>query len=74
MIFHKLHILKNSQQSINNSNPTSMYVGTLTADEIVYAGGKISTSNQNPYLLNMNIYGFLNHNPHIFLQLFVQCK
>ncbi len=31
---------------------TDMYVGTLTADEIVYAGGKYSSSNPNYYLLN----------------------
>ena len=31
---------------------TDMYVGTLTADEIVYAGGKVNTSNQNYYLIN----------------------
>ena len=29
-----------------------MYVGTLTADEIVYSGGKVNTSNQNYYLIN----------------------
>ena len=29
-----------------------MYVGTLTADEIVYAGGKLYTSNQDYYLIN----------------------
>ena len=29
-----------------------MYVGTITADEIVYAGGKVDTSNQNYYLIN----------------------
>ena len=31
---------------------TDMYVGTLTADEIVYAGGKVSTSNSDYYLIN----------------------
>ena len=31
---------------------TNMYVGTLTADEIVYAGGKVFTSNPNYYLIN----------------------
>ena len=30
----------------------SMYVGTLTADEIVYAGGKVYAGNNNYYLLN----------------------
>ena len=29
-----------------------MYVGTLTSDEIVYAGGKIYTNNSDYYLLN----------------------
>ena len=31
---------------------TDMYVSTLTADEIVYAGGKVSASNYGYYLLN----------------------
>ncbi len=31
---------------------TDMYVGTLTADEMVYAGGKVSTSNTDYYLIN----------------------
>ena len=31
---------------------TDMYVGTLTADEIVYAGGKTSTMNNDYYLIN----------------------
>ena len=31
---------------------TDMYVGTLTADEIVYAGGKVDTSNPDYYLVN----------------------
>ena len=29
-----------------------MYVGTLTADEIVYAGGKVGEGNSNYYLIN----------------------
>ena len=33
-------------------NTTDMYVGTLTADEIVYAGGKVSTNNPDYYLIN----------------------
>ena len=33
-------------------NTTDMYVATLTADEIVYAGGKVSTNNQDYYLIN----------------------
>ena len=33
-------------------NNTDMYVGTLTADEIVYAGNKIGNSNENYYLIN----------------------
>ncbi len=31
---------------------TDMYVGTLTADEIVYAGGKVYTNNMDYYLIN----------------------
>ena len=31
---------------------TDMYVGTLTVDEIVYAGGKVGTNNVNYYLFN----------------------
>ena len=31
---------------------TDMYVGTLTADEIVYAGGKVDTINEDYYLIN----------------------
>ena len=31
---------------------TDMYVGTLTADEIVYAGGRGSSNNQEYYLIN----------------------
>ena len=31
---------------------TDMYVGTLTADEIVYAGGKVYTDNPDYYLIN----------------------
>ena len=31
---------------------TDMYVGTLTVDEIVYAGGKVDTDNVNYYLFN----------------------
>ena len=33
-------------------NTTDMYVGTLTADEIVYAGGRVYTSNNTYYLIN----------------------
>ena len=31
---------------------TDMYVGTLTADEIVYAGGKVYSDNKDYYLIN----------------------
>ena len=31
---------------------TDMYVGTLTLDEIVYAGGKVGTNNPDYYLIN----------------------
>jgi hypothetical protein len=36
----------------NETNPTPMYVGAITADEVAYAGGKVGTSNQNYYLIN----------------------
>ena len=34
------------------SDNTDMYVGTLTADEITYAGGKANVINYNYYLVN----------------------
>ncbi len=34
------------------SDDTDMYVGSLTADEIVYAGGKVGIINQDYYLIN----------------------
>lgn len=34
------------------NDSTEMYVGTLTADEIAYAGGKTGTQNQTYYLIN----------------------
>ena len=34
------------------SDNSDMYVGTLTADEIVYAGGKVYTNNEYYYLIN----------------------
>lgn len=33
---------------------SSMYVGTLTADEIIYAGGRTGVTNRNYYLINDN--------------------
>ena len=36
----------------NETNPTPMYVGAITADEIVYAGGKVYENNPNYYLIN----------------------
>ena len=43
---------------------TDMYVGAITADEIVYAGGKVRTVNSNYYLINnyqkTNILYFLS--------------
>ena len=36
----------------DETNPTSMYVGAITADEVAYAGGKIRTLNENYYLIN----------------------
>ena len=38
----------------DTTNPTPMYVGAITADEIVYAGGKAYSTNGNFYLLNDN--------------------
>ena len=38
----------------DTTNPTPMYVGAITADEIVYAGGKAYSYNSNFYLLNDN--------------------
>ena len=34
------------------ADKTNMYVGTLTADEVVYAGGKVYGINSNFYLIN----------------------
>ena len=36
----------------DENNTIDMYVGTLTADETVYAGGKIGETNNNYYLIN----------------------
>ena len=36
----------------NETNPTPMYVGAITADEVAYAGGEKGTSNQKYYLIN----------------------
>ena len=44
------------------SDETSMYVGTLTADEIIYAGGNAYTSNLYYYLINdYAVSNFLMH-------------
>ena len=49
---------------------TDMYVGTLTADEIVYAGGKVDTNNPDYYLINdyqkTNILFFWSLSPNYF--------
>ena len=49
---------------------TEMYVGTMTADEIMYAGGTVRTSNQDYYLINdyqkSNSLSFWSLSPHIF--------
>ena len=49
---------------------TDMYVGTLTADEIVYAGGKLYTSNPDYYLINdyqkSNSLYFWSLSPYVF--------
>ena len=34
------------------ADDTDMYVGTLTADDIVYAGGRVYSNNPNYYLIN----------------------
>ena len=34
------------------SDNTDMYIGTLTADEVIYAGSKIETNNSDYYLIN----------------------
>ena len=39
-------------ENFEDNNDTPMYVSSLTADEIVYAGGKYLTDNQAYYLLN----------------------
>lgn len=36
----------------DDTDKTAMYVGALTADEIVYAGGKVGANNYSYYLLN----------------------
>lgn len=36
----------------DDTDKTPMYVGTITADEIAYAGGKYGKTNQNYYLIN----------------------
>ena len=57
----------------NETNPTPMYVGAITADEIVYAGGKAFSYNNNFYLLNENFKNgnfdysyFWSLSPHFF--------
>ena len=50
----------------NLTNPTPMYVATLTADEIVYAGGKYNTSNQSYYLINRQSLTFWSLSPNCF--------
>jgi len=51
----KTPTLKCTGNMLNNwADKTPMYVGTLTADEVVYAGTSTSTPNYNYYLLNPN--------------------
>ena len=46
---------------------TDMYVGTLTADEVVYAGGKLRAYNSDYYLTNnLNKFNFWSWSPTIF--------
>ena len=49
----KVPTLKCNGTNMNKfADNTDMYVGTLTADEIVYAGGKAYTTNPDYYLIN----------------------
>lgn len=52
------------------SSKAPMYVSAITADEIVYAGGKYGAVNGNYYLLNnyqkSNIYYFWSLSPNLF--------
>lgn len=54
----------------NFNDNESMYAGTLTADEMVYAGGKVHASNTNYYLLNdyqkINYLSFWSLSPRRF--------
>jgi len=54
----------------NETNPTLMYVSAITADEIVYAGGKYGEANQSYYLINnyenLNIKYFWSLSPFDF--------
>ncbi len=49
---------------------TNMYVGTLTADEIVYAGGNVDANSYNFYLINdyqkLNSLYFWSLSPYMF--------
>ena len=47
-----LYKFDDNQDGVISSNETDMYVGTITADEIVYAGGKVYEGNSNYYLIN----------------------
>ena len=47
-----LYKFDDNQDGVISSNETDMYVGTITADEIVYAGGKVYVGNSNYYLIN----------------------
>ena len=42
---------------------TDMYIGTLTADEVVYAGGKVYVNNLNYYLMNQRELSFWTLSP-----------
>ena len=45
------------------SDNTDMYIGTLTADEVVYAGGKVYVNNLNYYLMNQQELNFWTLSP-----------
>ena len=47
-----LYKFDDNSDDVISENETDMYVGTLTADEIVYAGGKANENNTNYFLIN----------------------
>ena len=47
-----LYKFDDNQDGVISSNETDMYVGTITADEVVFAGGKVRVNGKNYYLIN----------------------